>query len=381
MKIFLILFLGSAIVLWISTFGYMLVLSLMALRRRHSTPEIKDWPPIAIVVPVLNEESLILAKLQDLNLCDYPADRRTIVVLDGGSRDQTAVLVEREIGRGVRVQLKCIDGSAGKAEQINYALRKLSPDIIVITDVDSRLDPSCIKQLVQVLIQDPKTAVVGASVSPASVLLEERIHWQLLNFLWWLEGEAFDSSGVSGVCYAIRRNAVIPISRSARADDISLVVSASSGGFGSRLSRQARATEIRVPQTAAELLRYRRRRGKSYRAALLSSPRESLLGAGARFARRIRLWHFKGAPQLAALLFAAGCVLTGTSYRPYALAALLAFVIPIIAVILISASHVRESGSWWKLVLASARFLALTLVSLLTLNKYKLKTVSTRSQS
>jgi hypothetical protein len=69
MKILLILFLGSAIVLWISTFGYMLVLGLMALKRRHSTPEIKDCPPIAIVVPVLNEESLILAKLQDLNLC------------------------------------------------------------------------------------------------------------------------------------------------------------------------------------------------------------------------------------------------------------------------------------------------------------------------
>jgi glycosyltransferase involved in cell wall biosynthesis len=69
----------------------------MALRRRRSTSELKDWPPIAVVVPVFNEEGLILAKLEDLKLCDYPADRRTIFVLDGGSRDQAAVLVEREI--------------------------------------------------------------------------------------------------------------------------------------------------------------------------------------------------------------------------------------------------------------------------------------------
>ena len=381
MKILLLLFSASAVFLWISTFGYVLVVSLIALRRRHATPEVKSWPPIAIAVPVLNEESLILAKLEDLKLCDYPADRRTIIVLDGGSRDQTAVLVEREISRGARLQLKCVDGSAGKAEQINYALRELSPDIIVITDVDSRLDSSCIRELVRVLVQDPKTAVVGAFVSPASVLLEERIHWQLLNSLWWLEGEAFYSSGASGVCYAVRRCAVLPISQAAKADDISLVVSASSEGFGSRLSRQARATEIRVPQTAGELLQYRRRRGKSYRAALLSSPRRPRLGAGARFAHRVRLWHFKGAPYLAALLFAAGCVLATTSYWPYVLGALLIFSIPLLAVVLTAASHVRETHSWWKLVSASARFLALTLVSLLTLNKYKLKTVTPRTQS
>jgi len=380
MTILLILFLGSSIFLWISIFGYILVLGLLALKRRHPTPEIKDWPPIAVVIPALNEENLILTKLQDLKLSNYPGDRTTIIVVDGGSHDQTTALVEREIGRGESLHLECLNGSTGKADQVNYALKQLTQDIIVFTDVDSELDPSCIKELVGVLVEDPQTAVVGASVKPASCLQEELIHWQLLNFLWWLEGEALFASGLSAVCYAVRRKVVLPVPRGAQADDISLAISASRGGFGARLSRKARATEVRVPQTAGELLNYRRRRGAAYRAALLSTPEQLSLSSGARLARRLHLWHFRGAPQLGLVLLTASCVLLVTSSWPYALVTMFAFIIPSVAAVLTSAAQSGDRCPWWKRCLAAGRFLALTLISLLTLNKYSLKTAPTRSQ-
>jgi cellulose synthase/poly-beta-1,6-N-acetylglucosamine synthase-like glycosyltransferase len=381
MTILLILFLGSSIVLWISIFGYILVLGLLALKRRHPAPEIKDWPPVAVVIPALNEENLILAKLQDLKLSDYPGDRTTIIVVDGGSYDQTTALVEKEISRGESLHLECLDESAGKADQVNYALKQLTQDIIVFTDVDSELDPSCIKELVRVLVEDPQTAVVGATVRPASCLQEELIHWRLLNFLWWLEGEALFASGLSGVCYAVRRKVVLPVPRGVRADDISLAISASRGSYGARLSRKARATEVRVPQTTAELLNYRRRRGAAYRAALLSTPEQSSLSAGARLARRLHLWYFRGAPQLSLGLLTAGCVLLATSSWPQALVTLLAFIIPSAAVVLISASQSGESHPWWKRSLAAGRFLALTFFSLLTLNKDSLQRAPTRALS
>ena len=79
---------------------------------------------------------------------------------------------------------------------------------VIVTDADTRLEPNCVTELVATLLADPQTAIVGATVRPASALLEERIHWWFLNHLWWLEGEALSAAIVSGVCYAARRRAV-----------------------------------------------------------------------------------------------------------------------------------------------------------------------------
>jgi cellulose synthase/poly-beta-1,6-N-acetylglucosamine synthase-like glycosyltransferase len=372
----LILFLAASVFLWISTLGYLLVLSLIALRRRHPFLAIKDPPQIAVVIPTLNEERFILGKLENLRLSDYPLNLMTVVVIDGGSSDLTTAIVEREIRRGQSIRLVRLSGAQGKAAQMNYALKRIPQD-----DADSSLAPSCIRELVSVLVWDPNTSVVGAVIKPASSMLEEQIHWQLLNFLWWLEGEVFSSSGVSGVCYAVRKPDVLPLPSDSLAEDVSLALSAAAGGFRTRLSRKARATELRVPQTPAELLEFRRRRGSAYRDALLSNPPESTRSARAELVRHIRLWHFRGAPQLAIVVAAASLALLATPYWPYALATQLAFVIPLIIAAMVSVSHASGARSWWRRCLAVARFLVLTMTSLLLLNRRTLRKAPVRIQS
>ncbi len=369
MKFLVILFLGVSAALWISTLGYILLLSLIALTRRHSVLPVKGLPEIAVVVPTLNEERFILRKLENLRLSDYPLNSVTVFVIDGGSTDLTTAIVEREIKRGERLHLERLSGQQGKATQINYALTHLPEDIIVFTDADSALAPSCIRELVSVLVQDPNTAVVGAVIKPASSLLEEQIHWQILNFLWWLEGEAFSSSGISGVCYAVRKADIPCVTLDSLAEDVSLALSAAAGGSRARLSRRARATELRVPQTPAEILEFRRRRGSAYRDALLSNPAQPARSGGAALLRRIRLWHFRGAPQLALFIGGASLALLATPYWPYALATQLAFIIPMISAALVSVSFSSGAPSWWRRSLAAGRFLILTLASLLLLKR------------
>src|SRR5262245_1161601 len=113
----------------------------------------------------------------------------TIVVIDGGPADGTVELGRREIAAGAAVQRVPDPELRGKAAQLNRALATLSQEIVIVTDVDARLDSRCIAELVRVLAGDPRTALVGATVWPASALLEERLHWRWLNYLWWLEGE------------------------------------------------------------------------------------------------------------------------------------------------------------------------------------------------
>ena len=368
MTVLLILFLAVATVLWLSIFGYVLVLGSIALFRRQVQWKKSTYPDIAIVIPTLNEEDLILPKLADLRRTDYPRDLMTVVVVDGGSADRTPELVRRAIEQGEPIEFVSLNGTRGKAAQINHVLRCLRQDIVVVTDVDAVLEPSCIRELVGVLKDDPHTGVLGAAVRPASSLAEERLHWRLLNYLWWLEGEALAAANISGVCYAFRREAVAPLDRKALAEDIHLALAAGTRGYGVRICPTAHATEVRVPQSPGELLKYRRRRGGCYVSELRRSSPNDLTSVGWRLARLMRLWHFLVTPKAGMGLTIAAGVLLWTPHWHWPLLTLAAFAAPPLAVLCSPASRTGPRRGWWSVVKGAGRWVALTWVSLLTLN-------------
>ncbi len=154
MSVLLILFLGTATLLWLSVFGYLLVLGIIASRRHEPEQSVSSWPEIAIVVPTLNEENLILSKLADLRRTDYPHDQIKVVVVDGGSVDRTKELIRQEIERGENIQLESPDGALGQAHDLKYAIEHLTQEIVVVTDADSVLEPSCIRKVVTMLMQN-----------------------------------------------------------------------------------------------------------------------------------------------------------------------------------------------------------------------------------
>ena len=368
MTVLLILFLGTATLLWLSVFGYLLVLVSIASRRRPGERGEPALPEIAVVIPTLNEEDLIASKLADLRRTDYPRDRMEVVVVDGGSVDRTTKLVQQEIERGEKIKLLCLNGARGKAYQINHALGSLAQEVVVVTDADTLLEPSCIRELVGALVNDPKTSVVGASIQPDSVLAEERLHWRVLNYLWWLEGEAFAAANISGVCYACRRTSVLPLSGNALAEDIHLALAAGTRGYGVRLCRNALATEVRVPQSPGERLDYRRRRGGTYVSELLCSSPNGLTSVGWRLARLMRLWHFLVAPKVGVGLAVAAGVLLLTPHWPWPLMTFAAFAAPPLAALCLPTTHTGKRDRWWSATRGAGRWLALTWISLLTLN-------------
>jgi cellulose synthase/poly-beta-1,6-N-acetylglucosamine synthase-like glycosyltransferase len=359
------LFLAGAIVLWLSVFGYPLALAALSRSRRCPAPTEAVLPPVAIIVPTLNEESLIGAKLADLARIDYPLDRQTVWVVDGGSVDRTCALVEREMASHPQLWLLRLAGSTGQADQVGRALERLPHEIVVVTDADARLEPSCVQELVRELMRDPDLAVAGALVRPHTTLVEERLYWSALTRLWWLEGEALSSAMVSGACYAVRASLVAPGCRRARALDVTLAARASARGLRARLCRGARATEVRVPQSAREFVAFRRRRARGYLDAVAPTPGRSA-PLRWRVARAMRLWHLRVAPRLALALGFPAALLLGTPDWRWPLFALLAFVAP--AVLLLGVGGVREGrDSWWRAGLAATRLIVLTWLALLAL--------------
>jgi len=362
------LFLAGAAVLWLSVFGYVALLLVLAARGRRRAEERGNapLPAVAVVVPVRNEARFIAGKLADLRRSDYPADRLLTVVVDGASTDATAAEVEAQRARGAAIELLRVEGARGKAEQLNAVLGHLRQQIVVLTDVDALLAPSCIRRLVATLQSDPATDLVGARVRPATRLLEERIHWWLLNSLWWLEGEVMGASGISGVCYAIRRAAIPVLPSDCTAEDISLALTTAARGAGVRICRGALATELRVPQTMREFLRFRRRRGAGYVRELR---RTRALRAPLRWRamRALRLYHFLVMPVLAIAVAAAALAVCVHADWHWPLLVAAAFVVPALAALFASTTLGAEGRRWWHLGVAAGRLAGLTWWSLLGL--------------
>jgi len=98
-------------------------------------------PKVAVVVPVYNEAGLIVEKLGNIYMQDYPRDRMEIIVVDSASTDGTPELVKLWAKRHPDARLVLVEEPArrGKAHALNTALKHVSPDteVVVVTDADS----------------------------------------------------------------------------------------------------------------------------------------------------------------------------------------------------------------------------------------------------
>ena len=357
----------TASLLVATTAGYFAALQIIVWIRRRRQLARGALPRIAVVVPTLNEATFIEQKLRDLRRSDYPSGCMTILVVDGGSTDGTADIVQRAVDAGGPIRMLRLNRTRGHSEQGMLALGLLSEDIVVLTDADSRLDPSCIRHLVTCLEDDPQLAVAGAAVEPDSALPEERLHWRVLNRLWWLEGEALAAGSVSGVCYAVRRVSMFPLADIASALDMHLALVASARGFRVKLCRQAHAIELRVPQSTGELIALRRRRGRNYVAELQRAWTQPNVRLGSRLACGIHLWHFHVTPRLAGLFVVVLTVLLFTDRWRWSLGLAASVVAPVCLVVLGVSVGRRHPIGLWRDLFAGCRLLALTWFSLLTI--------------
>ena len=114
-------------------------------------------PGVSVVVPAFNEAAVIEATVRSLAASDYPS-RLEIVVVDDGSTDETAVVVER-------LGLPCVrvlrQDNTGKAGALNTAIANARDDIIVCVDADTVFEPETVGLLVAALAAPGVGAVAG----------------------------------------------------------------------------------------------------------------------------------------------------------------------------------------------------------------------------
>src|SRR5665213_3566791 len=94
-------------------------------------------PSLSIVVPAYNEEARIEAALERILGCiDERGWDAEVLIVDDGSKDQTASLVEQWMERHPRLHLIKNSGNRGKGHSIRNGILQAAGDIVMFTDSD-----------------------------------------------------------------------------------------------------------------------------------------------------------------------------------------------------------------------------------------------------
>ncbi len=198
------------------TVGRLSVLMVFATahRRRSRQPVphgTRYRPGISVVIPAYNEAAGIAATIRSMTTTRYPG-RTEIVVVDDGSTDDTAAIVQR-------LEIPCVrvitQPNSGKAGALNRGIAEARGDILVLVDGDTIFQADTLGRLIAPLAAADVGAVSGnTKVGNRRGFLGS---WQHLEYVMGfnLDRRLFDMLGtiptVPGAIGAFRRAALTAV--------------------------------------------------------------------------------------------------------------------------------------------------------------------------
>ena len=140
--------------------GYAALLRVVAWVRPRPVRRGEVRPKVSVILTVHNGAGSIRRKLENVLEQSYAGELLEIIVADDGSDDGTDRVVRDEFGaRGVR--LVRLDRRGGKERAQKEALTIASGEVIVFTDVGTRLDRHGIEKIVR-SFADPEVGAVSS---------------------------------------------------------------------------------------------------------------------------------------------------------------------------------------------------------------------------
>lgn len=179
--------------------GYPLALWWLARRSPRPVRAADRFPPLSVVVAVRNGETLLRRKLEATLSLDYPGEVEILVASDG-STDGTDAISRSMADRGV-VLVRSSERRGKEAAQA-AAIQKARGEILVFTDLAAELEPEALRRIARPFA-DPTVGCVSSEDVVDSA--GEGTYVRLEMALRRLETRASTLVGVSGSCFAVRR--------------------------------------------------------------------------------------------------------------------------------------------------------------------------------
>ena len=216
----------SAVFILYTYAGYPLLIWVLA--SRHKTisgnpDERTEWPSVAIIVPVHNEQDNVISKINNLKSLDYPENKLEIIFVSDGSTDDTNNL----LANSKDVKLISYFPRKGKPTALNKAVAEVESDVILFTDVRQELDAKAVKFLVSTLLENGVGAVSGELFHLDPLTHTGRnvgLYWRYEKWIRKAESQFHSTAGVTGALYVIHRSDYIPLLEDTLLDDFEVPI-------------------------------------------------------------------------------------------------------------------------------------------------------------
>jgi cellulose synthase/poly-beta-1,6-N-acetylglucosamine synthase-like glycosyltransferase len=233
---------------------YPLVLWYFGRRGPRPTMRRAILPTVSIVIAARNEANKIRQKLEHTLALRYPADRLQIIVASDASDDATDDIVRSYEDRGVRLVRS--PQRNGKEYAQGLAVAVATGEIVVFTDSATILEPELLVNLVQ-NFADPSIGAVSTEdliVDAAGNPTGEGAYVKYEMWVRRLESQFHSLVGLSGSCFAMRRELCEPWPTHL-ASDFRSALQTARAGFRSVTDPFARARFVAVTSAGAEMRR------------------------------------------------------------------------------------------------------------------------------
>ena len=222
--------------LWPTALYPLALVTLSRLFGRRVEARLGYEPTVTIVIPTYNEATLIRRRLEDIAGYDYDPNKIEVIVVDSGSTDGTADVVEKVRSEGLLAKLILIRENArrGKAAADNLALARAGGEIMIITDAPTLFAPEAVRRLVTNFADPSVGAVTGDFYVPdqsTASQREEGLFWALRNRLRRLEADLDSTPFLSGEMCCFRRSLLDSVDEDSMADDMNISLRLRQAGY------------------------------------------------------------------------------------------------------------------------------------------------------
>lgn len=156
-------------------FGIFFVMIFIIMHHRnihelYSSPNIKNYRPISILIPAYNEEDTIGDTIISVMRLEYPENKKEVIVLNDGSKDNTLKICER-LKKKYKTLIILNKPNSGKARSLNEGIALAKGELIAVVDADSYPMSDGLKKMVG-YFEDENVAAVTSRV-----LVKNKNNW------------------------------------------------------------------------------------------------------------------------------------------------------------------------------------------------------------